>query len=209
MKTSKLLVLLISIFFFQSCCSLFKTDCPPCEDIQQGAELADLFLDDFESIIVPDEEEGSVAYDIIHTIVNLANNFECPEEVSSAGSHMDRLQLVYSEDENFTNPVVVESQTANVNQMTNPNDEYQVVSEIAFQTAGFYIIDNSIDDTNLVPERNEANNNDENAVGSRLSEAGFSSYTVIHITEDMLQSTNKKVTSEKPKYISKWKVSVY
>ncbi|MEM5565373.1 hypothetical protein WNY78_09665 [Psychroserpens sp. AS72] len=209
MKTLKLIVLLISAFFLQSCCSLFKTDCPPCEDIQQGAELADLLLDDFESIIVQNEEEGSVAYDIIHTIVNLATNFECPEEVTSAGNHMDRLQLIYSEDENFTNPVVVESQTANVNQTTNANDNYQVVSEIAFQTAGFYIIDNSIDNTNLVPERNEANNNDENALGARLSKTSFSSYTVIHITETMLQSTTKKVTSKNPKYISKWNVSVY
>jgi hypothetical protein len=210
MKMLKIILLVLIIFVSQGCCSLFNTDCPPCEDVQQGAEFADLLLDDFESIIVPDEEEGSVTYDIIHTILNFATNFECPEEVTSAGSHLDRLQLVYSADDNFTNPVIVESQIASVNQVTNPNDNYQVVSEIVFETAGFYIIDNSIDNTNLVTERNEDNNNDQSSLGaSRLIQTNFSSYTVIHITKDMINISSKKTNSTAPKYISKWEINVY
>lgn len=117
---------------------------------------------------MPDEEEGSVTYDVIHTILNFATNFECPEEVTSSVSHFDRLQLVYSADDKFTNSVIVESQIASVNQVTNPNDNYQVVSEIAFETAGFHVIDNSIDNTNLVTERNENNNNDQSSLGAFL-----------------------------------------
>lgn len=165
----KIALLVLMIFVSKGCCCLFNTDCPPCEDIWQGVEFADLLLlDDFESIIVPDEEEGSVTYDVIHTILNFATNFECPEEVTSSVSHFDRLQLVYSADDKFTNSVIVESQIASVNQVTNPNDNYQVVSEIAFETAGFHVIDNSIDNTNLVTERNENNNNDQSSLGAFL-----------------------------------------
>lgn len=189
-----------------SCCPLFKIDCDDCEDVQRGTELADLLLDDFESVIIPDEDESSVVYDIIHTIINFASDIECPEEVSDAGTHMDRLQLIFSETPDFNNPIVVETQDAAITEVTVPNDDYKVISEVQFETAGFYIIDNTIDSNNDVSERDENNNNDINSLGARLSNIQNLEGHIIHITDDMIRSNSKK--SGTPKYISRWTIRI-
>lgn len=207
MKTTKLLIAIVAMFVLQSCCFLFKIGCDDCDDVQRGTELADLLLGDFESIIIPDEDETSTVYNIIHTIVNFANEIECPESVSDAGVHTDQLQLLYSENPDFTNPTIVETQNAQVNQSTGANENYNVVSEIQFETAGFYIIDNTIDSFNQVTERNENNNNEQNSLASRLEDQSFINRNVIHITEDMVSD---KVVSgvNQPNYISKWEITV-
>lgn len=200
-KTVKIIAISIMFLQLQGCCPIFNVNCETCDDVQQGAELADLLLDNFES----ESEENSTTYNIIHTIVNFASSFECPDEVSSATLHEDKLQLVYSETEDFNNAIVVATQNAEVNQITVPNDSYRVSSEVTFEQDGYYVIDNSIDDTNLVEERDESNNTDQNSPGARYK---YAPERIIHITKEDIEKSKKNNKTGNNKYISSWNLSI-
>ncbi len=186
------------------CCKIFGIDCDTCEEIETSSAFADLLLSSFESDL-KETSDGETAYNIIHTVINIAEDFDCPEEVSDAQAHEDQLKLVFSDNEDFVNSEVVETQNAPVNQMTRPNANYRVTSEVVFQKAGFYILDNNIDHTNLVQERNETNNQDLNTVSGK----GLfpDSNRIIHVTEAML-AKNVTTSPNRNKYIAKWKVTV-
>lgn len=212
-KKANIIILALTICLLQSCCLLFNTDCDSCKEVQAGLELADLLLQDFESELVTNEDNDTTLYNIIHTVVNFASEFECPETVSEADMHTDQLNLVYSETEDFTNPIIVETKNAEINQFTMANDNYKVLSNIQFETAGFYILDNTIDILNDVNERNETNNNDICAlVASTCNKSksrntkDYSLTNMIHITNDMVSKNNK--SEDNFKYISKWDISI-
>jgi len=199
----------ISVVFLSliltSCC-WFK-DCTTCESIEEGVELADLLLENFESDLNEDDE-GSIFYNIIHTVLNIAQGFDCPEEVQKSGIHIDKFELLFSETDDFTEPILVDAQTESINLNTGPNENYKVESVIFFEMAGFYIIKNSIDDTNLVNERNESNNNNTNTPGKSFGlESSFASEQIIHITKDMVGEP-KFDENNNPIYISKWNIKV-
>ncbi len=205
MKAYRLISMILLAVMANSCCSLFNINCDECEEEQRGVELADLLLEDFESVLIPDDQDSSVAYNVIHTILNFASEFDCPEVVADAGTHNDRLELIYSETEDFSDPVLVEAQDAEVSKNTGPDENYSVVSEIQFERAGFYKIDNTIDSSNSISERDETNNNDVNTIGAELGRASVDNSHVIHITPSMVSG---KKDDKAQRYISKWEIRV-
>ena len=194
--------------FFKLCSLLVLLTamrCEECDEITEGAESADLLLSQFESEIDETTDVG-IAFNIIHTIINTAAGFECPEEVAKAGAHSDGLTLIFSSDEEFTDPQVVGTQTMVVNQSTDPNESYAVVSQVSFEQDGFYLLENSIDTLDEVPERDETNNND---VNTPKSTRGLSfvldKQRVIHINSNGNAGTpNLDPQTGKVKYISSW-----
>nr|WP_321411281.1 hypothetical protein [uncultured Allomuricauda sp.] len=193
-------------FLLSSCCSLFGVDCDQCEEAKSGIELADLLLNDFEGEKEEDEERGTF-FRVVHTILNFASDFECPEEVKAAGSHQDQLQLIYynNEDTDFANPTLVETQNVSIDKTTQPDKQYSIRNEIVFEQDGVYDLESNIDRNNEVPERNENNNSNSNsplAKGYRPNPSNL-----IYVTKDML-GKNGVDHKKSNKFIKEWKIIV-
>ena len=205
-KIKNKLALLVLCLLLSGCCFLFGEDCDECENVKNGLELADLLLNDFESNRAEDEERGTF-FRVAHTILNFASEFECPEEVQTASSHDDQLQLIFFEtdDTDFSNPTLVETQNVNVNQSTQPNNEYTIVNEIVFKRDGIYDLESNIDFNDDVVERNENNNRNSNNPAAK----GYrpDSENLIYVTKDMLGTGNTD-NKENNKFIKEWKISI-
>lgn len=181
---------------------LSTTSCTPdpCEKVKIGAKFADLLLNAFKSLITS-TSGGQVGYDITHTVINSVGEIVCNNEVASANNHSDSLNLIYSEDEDFTNPINVTQRKANITMPTEGSKTYNVKSSIVFTQAGYYKVQNIIDNTNAVEERSENNNINFNVPTGRVKN------NFIHITDEMLGKKNTSAPDTN-KYISKWDVDV-
>ena len=212
MKTNRIAYLvkgvsLLSVFLLMGCsnCEFLFFNCNNCDDIDRGIQLADLVLENFES---DQDEEGGVV-DIIHTVINTARDFACPDEVAEAGMHSDNLILLFSENEDFTNPEAVDQQTMNVTELVGPNETYRVVSEVTFEQDGFYMIGNSIDVLDEVSERDEENNGSVNSP-TRMVEsiAKLHPERIIHITSNGNEGRPSVNSDGTKRYIGKWKIYI-
>ena len=203
----KIILLFVSAIVLVGCCSIFGVDCDECEEVKSGIELADLLLSDFEGERGEDEERGTF-FRVVHTILNFASEFECPEEVQTAGSHEDQIQLVFfeSDDVEFSNPTLVETQDVSIDQSTSPNEEYSIVNEIVFQRDGVYDLDSRIDFNDDVMERNEGNNQNSN---NPTSAKGYrpNLENLIYVTKDMLND-NSVDRKKNNKFIKEWRITV-
>ena len=206
MKWLNAVFVVLICFSLGSCCLIFNKNCDDCDKVEEGIELADLILNNFESEVTQ-SEEGTTAFNIIHTVLNIARGFECPEEVESAVGHMDMLEMVFSSTGNFDDAVVVGTREAQITEETRPDSEYQVTSEVVFEQDGFYLIRNAIDNENDVPERDETNNGNSNTPRSPVLSQSFYEGEVIYVSKDMTSKT-KTDNTKNSRYISSWKVNV-
>lgn len=161
LKKIRISILILLLLVLNSCCFIFGEGCDDCDDIVEGAEQADLLFNSFRGEEKEDAEEGKF-FEVVQTILNIAKDFDCPEEVQSAGTHSDELQLIFYEDSdvNFSNPEMVDSKSARISKSTNPDATYEIINELVFERAGVYDLESSIDSENEVDERNEENNFD-------------------------------------------------
>lgn len=204
LKTKKTILLISCSFFLNSCCLLFPDGCDDCEDVVEGAEQADLLFNSFRG--EPKEESsGEKFFEVVQTILNIAQDYDCPEEVDSAGAHSDELQLIFYEDSdvNFSNPEIVGSKSARINKTTHPDETYELINELVFEKIGVYGLESTIDSKNEVEERDEANNfKSKGGPSSKRNKPNLDQ--LIYVTKDMLGG--KK--GNKNKYISRWDVRV-
>lgn len=203
LKQIRIAIIISLLFLLNSCCWLFGDGCDDCEDIVEGAEQADLIFNSFRGEEKEDAEEGKF-FEVVQTILNIAKDYECPEEVASAGEHSDELQLFFYEDSdvNFTNPEMVDSKNVRIANTTGPDATYEIINELVFEKIGVYDLETAIDSKNEVSERNEENNFDSRSPTSKRRRPNLD--RLIYVTKDMLGG-NK---NNKNQYISRWDIKV-
>ncbi len=191
------------MLLLNSCCLLFPDGCDDCDDIVEGAEQADLLFNGF---LGEDKEEsdGDKFFEVVQTILNIAKDYDCPEEVDAAGAHNDELQLIFYEnsDSSFSNPEMVDSKSVRISKSTGSNATYEIVNQLVFEKAGVYDLESSIDSKNEVAERNEENNFDSRNPSGKGSRPNLD--RLIYVTKDMLGGKEGKTNQ----YISRWDIKV-
>ncbi len=203
LKTKNGLLVISCLFILNSCCLLFPDGCDECKDIVEGAEQADLLFNSFRGE-AKEESSGEKFYEVVQTILNIAQDYDCPEEVDNAGPHSDELQLIFYEnsDINFSNPETVGSKSIRIPEVTGPDESYDIINELIFEKIGVYGLESTIDSKNEVDERNEANNFESKSPSSKGNRASLD--RLIYVTKDMLGG----MKNSKNKYISRWEVRV-
>lgn len=175
-----------------------------CKDAVKGVQAADLLVKDF-SAAFNNDLPNHPYYTTIHQIINAALEVACPEELSDAGAHTDNLTMLFSENENFSNPSIVGTKEASVTSSTPPDGTYDVESKIEFTMDGYYVIAYKLDDKNQVSERDEANNEGEDNIvpgNGRTMPYKFSKSQVIRV-----RNTNSRCKGQ-CKYYKEWTVNV-
>lgn len=180
-----------------------STSCPPerCED---AFELADLVLNSVEQIRM--EEDDKVFYTILHDVLNTIEGIICDNAVDEAGTHKNKLPVVYSPDGNFDdNGQVVQVQTTTITQALAGGSSYRVESMVEFEVDGFYEIQGEIDSENDVQERDETNNTFETPLGRSSSQL---SPAIVHVTHTGNAAPVRKDANGNPIYITSWTITV-
>jgi hypothetical protein len=158
------------------CALIFSCDKCDKDVICVIAKKADLVLSAYNDMFAG-EQNNSKFYKISHTILNSVGSFaEC--SVDTAAENTFRESLVYSEDGNFTNSNVEDMSDFRIKQLP-ANKEAKIIDTISFDVDGYYKISSVIDVNNDVPERDDANNDNDNNVGQLIAKP---LEHVIHIT---------------------------
>jgi len=181
-------ILIAALFTFL----IGNSACDP-EEVCQATYLADIALETFNATYdgLVNEPDGTVKeyYTLGHTVVNTINDiFGCEANAQTAGANRMFRRITHSDNPDFSNSTVAQQIHFDVNELT-PGASGQFGNQLAFLQNGYYLFHSMTDSDEVVAERKESNNTNDNPL-SRSSTINYDN--VIHIT----------LASDKPIYDS-------
>ena len=189
-------------------CIFSYSSCDDCSSVNKGAQFADLLVKDYDVAYNQNTSDNSY-YKIAYTVINSILQVECPDEVADASPHQNSLDLLFSEDDKFTNPEKVGSQDVKILTSTAADGTYKFENQIEFTKDGYYVIGYDLDSSNAVEERIENNNAGDVPVAPTGGRTRTFCYDKAQIFRVRNSASNRSSSGEKETYYKTWKITVF